>query len=292
MQVKNCSSLFAKRTSYAALLVLPSPGCVVDIAYCCSAVTLKLLLLCGDVEENPGPTTRSSSTEDPCDIQSTLDAIRSSQETILNEMKSIRTALSQHEKTFDNIISRLTKIENDCSTLASLKTQVDDIQTLAAHNANVIDTLTDRFDSSEDRARRSNLLFFGFDDDEKETWSQSEQLVLKLCDETLQVSLDPRSVERAHRIGRFQPDKKRPIVVRFAHYKDKENVLSNAKKLKNSDYSIGQDCSPNTRFAQKRLIEFGKSQPKPYKLRHDKLLIDKTTYVFDRRAQKVVPRPQ
>ncbi|KAH9383005.1 hypothetical protein HPB48_023640 [Haemaphysalis longicornis] len=207
-------------------------------------------------------------------------------------MKSIPTSLSQHEKTLNNNISRLTKIENDCSTLASLKTQVDDIQTLAATNANVIDTLTDRFDSTEDRARRSNLLFFGFDDDEKETRSQFEQLLLKLCNETLQVSLDPRSVERGHRIGRFQPDQKRRIVVRFSHYEDKENGLLKAKKLKNSDYSIGQDCSPNTRYAQERLIKFGKSQSKLYKLHHDKLLIDKTTYVFDRRAQKVVPRPQ
>ncbi|KAH9379473.1 hypothetical protein HPB48_012269 [Haemaphysalis longicornis] len=272
-QVKIVPHYLLNAAYSAALLVLPSPGYVVDIAYC-SAVTLKLLLLCGDVEENPVLTTRSSSTEGSCDIMSTLDAIRPSQKTILNKMKSIRTALSQHKKTFD-IISRLLKIENDCSTPARLKTQVDDIQTLAAKNSNVIDTLSDRIDSSEDRTRLSNLLFLGFYDDDQETWSQSEQLVLKLCNKTLHVSLDPRSVERAHRIGRFQVNKIRPIGVRFLHYEDKENVLWNAKRLTNSGYSTGQDSCPNTRFAQKRLIKIDKSQPKPSKLRHERRLIAK-----------------
>lgn len=144
-------------------------------------------------------------------------------------------------------------------------------------------------DDSEDRQRRCNLVFYGFEDASDETWAQSEKRFMDLCLANLEVSVQPRDIERAHRIGRFQPSKNRPIIVRFCHFKDRELVLSNAKKLKDTNYSISEDLSPNTRKARKHLIEFGKASRKAYKLRYNKLTIDGTTYVFDRSSEKVIP---
>ena len=44
------------------------------------------------------------------------------------------------------------------------------------------------------------------------------------------------AIERAHRIGRFSKDRAGPIVVNFANYKHKNNVLKNKSKLQGSDY--------------------------------------------------------
>lgn len=144
-------------------------------------------------------------------------------------------------------------------------------------------------DDSEDRQRRCNLVFYGFEDARDETWAQSEKRVMGLCLANREISVQPRDIERAHRIGRFQPSKNRPIIVRFCHFKDRELVLSNAKKLKDTNYSISEDVSPNTRKARKHLIEFGKASRKAYKLRYNKLTIDGTIYVFDRSSEKVIP---
>lgn len=56
-QVTNRYSLFTKRSSYRALLVLPDPQCLCCIAYDCACTVFKLLLLASDVETNPGPST-------------------------------------------------------------------------------------------------------------------------------------------------------------------------------------------------------------------------------------------
>ncbi|KAH9379982.1 hypothetical protein HPB48_015913 [Haemaphysalis longicornis] len=87
-------------------------------------------------------------------------------------------------------------------------------------------------DGSEDRQRRCNLVFYGFEDAADETWAKSEKRIIDLCSAKLEISLQERDVERAHPIGRFHQDKHRPIIVQFNHFKDRERVLTNAKKLK------------------------------------------------------------
>lgn len=134
-------------------------------------------------------------------------------------------------------------------------------------------------------------MFYGFEDDADETLAQSEKRILDLCSANLKISLQPRDVERAHRIGRFHQDKHRPIIVQFNHFKDRELVLTNARKLKGTNYSISEDFSLSTRKARKHLLEFGKASQKTYKLRYDKLTIDNTTYIFDHAKEEVIPRP-
>ncbi|KAH8029379.1 hypothetical protein HPB51_000022 [Rhipicephalus microplus] len=127
VQVKNSCFLFSKRTKYAALLVLQSPNCCLEVVSSCIRALRVLLLLCGDIETNPGPATRSSDT----DVMSVLNDIQSGQAAILNEMKSIRSTLLQHEQKFEEITKRLSKIEDNCSVIATVKEKVDGLQTLS-----------------------------------------------------------------------------------------------------------------------------------------------------------------
>lgn len=221
------------------------------------------------------------------DFLSALEEIRCS---LLKEMKSIQTTLAQNDKTFENMNERLAKIEKECANIATFKADVDEIRAITAQNSEQIAELACSIDDSNDRARRNNLIFYGHKDSERETWARSEELIIDHCQATLNVTINPRDIERAHRLGTFQPSKDRPIIVKFTHFKDKDRILSNAKKLKNTTYSISQDYSPNTRLIHKRLTEFGKAQPRPYKLGYRKLIIDKVTYIFDPTTQTVLPR--
>ena len=52
-------------------------------------------------------------------------------------------------------------------------------------------------------------------------------------------------IDRAHRIGRFKRESKRPIVVKFNYHQDKLRVKQTAfVKLKDSDYGVS-DQYPN-----------------------------------------------
>lgn len=270
--------------------MLPSPRyCIAALCQYCYCF-LNLLLLSGDIEENPGPTTRSASSETPGDILAALDEIRLNQDNLMKEMKAMQTTLSQNVKTFDDINQRLAKIEKECTAVGKLQADFEVIRSVTVKNSEQILQLTCSLDDSNDHARRNNLIFYGHTDSDRETWAQSEELIINLCKNTLKVTLNPRDIDRAHRLGSFHSNKNRPIIVKFTHFKDKDRILSNANKLKNTTYSISQDYSPNTRLIHKQLIAFGKAQSRPYKLAYRKLTIDKVTYILDPTTQTVVPR--
>lgn len=60
-----------------------------------------------------------------------------------------------------------------------------------------------RCDDAEGRSRRSNVLFFGLPDKDKETWNQSECLVVELCSKKLCISVDLNRIKKkkTHRLG-------------------------------------------------------------------------------------------
>lgn len=141
--------------------------------------------------------------------------------------------------------------------------------------------LRKRCDDSENRLRRSNLLFYGLPEVVNETWQRSEEIVTQFCKDSLGSEILASSIERAHRIGRHVSNQPRPIIVKFSHFKVKDALLSCGYKLKGSQFAIGEDFSLSVRTARKKLLEFARSQNKPYKLRFDKLTIEGKQYIYD-----------
>ncbi|KAH9359781.1 hypothetical protein HPB48_020974 [Haemaphysalis longicornis] len=78
--------------------------------------------------------------------------------------------------------------------------------------------------------RRSNLLVFGIEYDVNEDWEASEKKLIEFCEENLQITLTSQQFERVHRLGRFSPDKRRPILAKFTLFKDKQIVQASTKK--------------------------------------------------------------
>ena len=75
------------------------------------------------------------------------------------------------------------------------------------------------------------------------------------------------AIERAHRIGRFSKDRTRPIVVKFANYKHKNNVFKNKSKLQGPDYRIQEQFSDKITQERKSfqpMIEKAIKEEKPF----------------------------
>lgn len=132
------------------------------------------------------------------------------------------------------------------------------------------------------------MLFFGLDDDPEEDWAKSEEKIINLCSNKLQLSKTSRHFERVHRLGKYTEGKNRPIIAKFALFKDKQEVLSSARKLKGTGLSISEDFSFTTRQIRKKLYDFAKAQNTKFYLAVDTLRMDKKTYVVDSITNQVV----
>lgn len=92
-------------------------------------------------------------------------------------------------------------------------------------------------------SRINNLLFYGIIDEPNETWSKSESKILQFCKDKLEGIAAASDIERAHRLGRPNPERTIPIIVNFQSFKVKQHVLSRGFKLENCNFSVGEDFS-------------------------------------------------
>ena len=114
-----------------------------------------------------------------------------------------------------------------------------------------IGLLRDKFRDMEDRLRRNNLSIEGIEDEKEETWEATERKVLSIL--TNNLNLQDIRIERAHRMVPHNNDKKRTVIIKLLDYKDKVEILKNAKSLKNTGLYINEDFSSETMAIRKQL---------------------------------------
>ena len=79
-------------------------------------------------------------------------------------------------------------------------------------------------------------------------------------------------IDRAHRLGKRKPEndsKPRPIIVKFAYYKQKEKIIQSGNKFKNCEINVCEDYSKETLLVHKQLWKYGKEAKET--LYHDNL---------------------
>ena len=103
------------------------------------------------------------------------------------------------------------------------KSKGREIQLLKDENHN----LKQKMINLEAHSRRNNLIFLGIKEQQRES---VEERILKLLKDA-KVDLPSRAVERAHRVGRYDPSRTRPCIVKFHHHKDRELALYAGKAI-------------------------------------------------------------
>ncbi|CAN7943411.1 unnamed protein product, partial [Ixodes hexagonus] len=305
LQVCNCSSLYAKKNDNPYLLLLPCPQVLCEIAYDCLSIA-RLLLCCGDVETNPGPTTRSEALLDvEClpdepseqmtvlfnllkDLQARSIQSAKCQTDLAADVKAIKAGQKSIETKIGCIQKRLDELEEKTNSLDHFGQDIANVQGSVKVLAAQHNSLQSRFDELEDRSRRDNLIFHGIPDS-RESWEQTESQVKNALAGIID-TLPDNAIERPHRLGPYLSNKCRPIIVKFSSYKIKDSILSARAKLKEKSVAVNEDFSPATRHARKKLIEFAKSQTgaPPFQLRYNKLLLNKKRYVYAAETDNVI----
>ena len=217
---------------------------------------------------------------DPETLKVLLDsqerAFRAATDTIIEQMKG-RTA------TLESRVEDLIKsLEFTQTEVQDLKNELKSLQKTDRENRNLIEDYKIRIEDLEQRAnyqedynRRPNLRFSGVPElCTGETLEETATLVQKIIINNLK--LPSMDLVRAHRVGPLDPSRPRAIVARFEKFSDRETVLRNARKLKESGIFINEDlCSASQalRAAQLPQLKQARKDGKIAFFKYTKLII-------------------
>ena len=119
------------------------------------------------------------------------------------------------------------------------------------------DYLKNKLRILEDRSRRNNIRVEGIPVSENEVWEVTEEKLRNVIKE--EVGIESVDFERAHRVKRNADNnddmssKLPTIVAKLLHYKDKQDILHEAKTRKIRRYYFKEDFSKETLEIRKRL---------------------------------------
>ena len=154
--------------------------------------------------------------------------------------------------------------------------------------------LRHKVDDLECRSRRSNLIYNDQPDSPSETWAESTKIVHAVNRDLYSIH-EEFPIERAHRVGQFHPQKRRPIVAKYLNYSDKERVLSKARKVHPTNldgigHIIQQDYSVMTKEATLHLADYvidAREQGAEADLKFNRARNDGHFYMWDDRQRRV-----
>lgn len=273
----------------------------------CFEVIRQALLLSGDVELNPGPhkggpSTRSQEPVAPVadsplngalqkqfnemfamlqGVNSRTAKMEQDQSNLISTVNDIKKSQASIENKITDMDRRLIAVESKTSSSDAIQHDLCDLRRLTDSLKDENSRLRVSHAELEDRSRRDNLLFYGLTDSPSESWNQTEEKLMTVVSDTLNLPIPTDSIERAHRLGAFADNKCRPVIVKFLSFKMKQQILFSSAKLKSSGITVSEDYSISTRQARRKLVEFAKTQNSVFKLRYNKLYINSKCYGYN-----------
>lgn len=88
--------------------------------------------------------------------------------------------------------------------------------------------------------RKRNLIIFGVNNEFRDYWDQ-EEFVRQFLNEKLDLNLGVMDFDFIGRIGKYQENKARPILIGLSQFRTKLIILKNSSKLKGTNLSISED---------------------------------------------------
>ena len=137
-----------------------------------------------------------------------------------------------------------------------------EIENVVKSHSERLNLLEYRSLDSEARSRRRNLLFKGIPENKYENCFNGAR---RFIHEKLNIDTD-MYLEGAHRLGRFDPSKTRPIIVAFRDFCDIEYVANGASCLRGTDQVVSRDYPDEISTARqsiwKQYKSFRESNPR------------------------------
>ena len=200
------------------------------------------------------------------------------------KISEIEASKAFESQTFHEISGTQKKID---SGLKKSQEQYDKINDQFNRLKNENKRLNEEITDLQSRSMRDNLLFYNLQEKtttEERRVENCTLLIHEFCE--LSLGLDNARnnirIDRAHRIGKYQHGKSRPIVVKFNYYQDKLSVKEKVKE-KNGDISVRvSDQYPKSIQIRRRglipVLTKAKEEGKNAYVVYNKLYIDGSLY--------------
>lgn len=126
-----------------------------------------------------------------------------------------------------------TVLERQNERLLKYEEQVDSMSTQIKY-------LDDKCNELDQYSRRNCLRISGLPETAGEI---TDDLVINLARDKLEIPLSAEDIDRSHRIGRNLPDKTRAVIVKFTTYRARSSVIKVRRKLRGSGIVIREDLT-------------------------------------------------
>ena len=220
-----------------------------------------------------------------------LNTIQTSLNKVTAEVSTMNTKVVSMEKQLGDLE---TSRNFDSKTLDSIQGKQKEIDKMLKTMEKMESEQKEKLLDLQSREMRDNLIFYGFEEDKEETDKDCVDKVLKLVDEQLKIPHAKHiPIHRAHRMGRYQRNKTRPIVAKFAFYPNREDIRKAAKNLEGTQYSIGQQFPKEIQERRRQLVPLlkeAKSKGQKAHIAVDKLYIDGKLHKADQKSNST-PNP-
>ena len=181
------------------------------------------------------------------------------------KVEALHRVVNDKDKTIGLLQKEIGELKKTCDFLTDetneLKGQIKSNEIKLKSSAVRHNEIVDKASDLEDRSRRNNLLFFNIpetgENDDCEIKIKNLLDSLNFFGQEYDVPID-----RAHRLGKKRNDtntKPRPIIVRFTYYKDKEEIIRNGRKFRDSVVNVSEDFSKNTLEVRRKLLRHAKA---------------------------------
>ena len=184
----------------------------------------------------------------------------------LGQLNSIQTSLNKVTAEVSTMNTKVVSMEKqlgdleasrnfDSKTLDSIQGKQKEIDKMLKTMEKMETEQKEKLLDLQSREMRDNLIFYGFEEEKDETDKDCVDKVLKLVGEQLKIPHAKHiPIHRAHRMGRYQRTKTRPIVAKFAFYPNREDIRKAAKNLEGTQYSIGQQFPKEIQERRRQLV--------------------------------------
>ena len=132
---------------------------------------------------------------------------------------------------------RVKYIQTKVDSVLPVKKRVAEIENVLRSHSERLKLLEYRSLDIEARSRRRNLLFKGVPENKYENCFVEARRFIR---EKLRIEQD-MYLEIAHRLGRYDPSKTRPIIVAFRDFCDIDYILQEASNLKGTELGVSRD---------------------------------------------------
>ncbi|XP_006817358.1 uncharacterized protein LOC102803378, partial [Saccoglossus kowalevskii] len=124
-----------------------------------------------------------------------------------------------------------------------------------------------------------------------ETWEQTEELLCGFITDKMDIDGSQIEFQIVHRLT-YARSRPQPIIGKFLRYKQRDEVLRAAEKLKGTEFRIREDFTPKIRDLRRKLGKFvvdARAEGKTVKVLYDKIKIDDTVYIYDEVMKNIKP---